>query len=155
MYRTPVSSTKRKSRSPLENSNKKVLTSEDFPELPKMSQPKFNVEVAKTLMNEAKTQQLYAVQTSEKLNQDDKRQAALVLDMVAPLLTCMIESFDKMLKGQNTSIMKSVAEQQVNENNVRLQHSLVESVYETDKLECRQRYKNLRISGLEPNKMNP
>ena len=59
--------------------------------------------------------------------QDDKRQAALVLDTVAPLLTCMIEAFDKMLKGQNTSAMKLIAEQHVNENSVRLQHNLVES----------------------------
>ena len=67
----------------------------------------------------------------------------------------MIESFDKMLKGQNDEKMKAIAEKQISKNNVRLQNSLVESIFETDKLECRQRYKNLRISGLEPAENEP
>ena len=74
-----------------------------------------------------------------------------MLHVAAPLQICMIEAFDKMLKDQNTSAMKSIRKPQVNENNMHLQNSLVVSVLETDKLAIRHHYKNLLISGVEQN----
>ena len=155
MFNTPQTTVKRKSQSPLENTNKKVQTIDKTPLPVKMSDQKFDVNTAKAMMYEAKSKQTYALQTSSHLQPNEKKQAELILDVVAPLFSCMLDAFDRMLKTQSTDTMHSIAEQHVNQNNARLQNCLVESVYETDKLECRQRYKNLRITGLNINPDEP
>ena len=73
MNRTPVTTYKRKYRSPLQNTTKKVHTSEEFPKVTKMSDPGYNVETAKASMNEAKSKQLYSVQASDKFSQEEKK----------------------------------------------------------------------------------
>ena len=71
------------------------------------------------------------------------------------MFAAMTEAFCNMFKEQHTEHIKEVARKEVEENNMRLQHCLIETLFESDKMECRQRYSNLRVSGLKLEKEEP
>ena len=161
---------KRRDQSPLENIPKKqhgenmhapdnssntnphgdVLHASDNASVAKPTNSNF-LRDAKLRLEKEKSKQLYAIQNSTSLDKSSKQLALTILEVVAPLFGSFIESIDDLVTNQVNHVVEEAVERKIQENNTRIQNCLIETVFQTDKAECRMRYRNLRITGLSVN----
>ena len=149
---------KRKEISPIENIAKKVMqendqTSNNNAENPNMSDPQQQQPLSKAakLIQSVKSTQIYAINNSN-MSKEAKDQALLILETVSPMLATLLEGFTTMMEDSNAEKIKTAVSKELEDNNTRIQHCVIETLFANDKVDCRLRYANLRVSGLDTSK---
>ena len=92
---------------------------------------------AKLRLEKEKSKQLYAIQNSTSLDKSGKKLALTILEVVAPLFGSFIESIDDLVTNQINHVVEETVDKKIQENNIRIQNCLVETVFQTDRAECR------------------
>ena len=81
-----------------------------------------------------------------------KDQAALMASMLAPMMKGMANMLSNLIQSKDKDF---VTRDELNVSNLNMQGSFIEALYDRDRIECRQRYANLRITGFVENKETP
>ena len=98
-------------------------------------------------------EQAAEIAASSILSKESKELALVLINSMAPLVGAMGKILLNKVTDCNKdkcskSEMKSYVNQELETNNVRLQTCMIEQFYKMDKQDCRNRFRNLRISGL-------
>ena len=106
---------------------------------------------AAQLIQSVKSTQIYLINNSS-MSKEAKDQALLILETVSPMLATLLEGFSTMIEDSNAEKIKAFVSKEMEDNNTRMQHRVKETLFSKEKVEYRQRYANLRVSGLDISK---
>ena len=80
-------------------------------------------------------------------------QAIMMAGMLGPMMKGMVQMMANLVvANRNDFVTHAEMTVNTNVNNIQLQGSLIEAFYDRDRIECRQRYANLRVSGFTATK---
>ena len=90
-----------------------------------------------SLINSVRKYQLDSFNKSDT----DKSKKASIIAIMDAILKLLEDSKPEQSIGNISKVIEEI--------NTRIQHCLIETIYANDRVECRQRYTNLRVSGLD------
>ena len=93
--------------------------------------------------------QLAKLEANTALNPESKAMISTMIELFSPMISVMGATITTSIATSMEVAKKGfVSHEALNDQSARARNALVEQFYNTDKLECKLRYKNLRIAGL-------